>query len=537
MKSIFSSINRNFVNIGITVVIVLILHNFIISFYGRIALNELNEFESTYLSVNNCIEEQSRMVNLMDLGLRGYYMNRKENFADPYNIAQEKYKENLDSLRQMMSDLNYPHLDSINFIKKNVTNYSNLVGQGLDYIRSGQPEKSVELFQNDPGYDLWRTSNPIIMNITGFMNEMNQESKDSYHSIALYSLASQLITVIIGMPILILVLIKLVRQEKRIIRLFQDLDESNQKYIFKKSKKGVNQKVDQSLIINRIIANLKKATSFIQSITKGNLAADWEGMTEENRDMNQGTLAGELVEMRNQLKTVKESDRQRQWIAEGITNFSDLVRSNKNNFDEMTARVISFIVTYTKSNQGGLYLLNDSDEDDKYIELVSCYAYEKQKFIQKRIEIGSGLLGQVFLEGETALYKDIPKNYISITSGLGDALPRNLILVPVKLDNNVQGVLELASFSKYESFQIEFLEKLSEVLGSEIVTNKSSQLTRMLLDNSKENEEMMRSQEEEMRQNMEELQATQEEQERQRTEMLARIKELEEELEINRNSV
>ncbi len=531
LKSIFSAINRNFVNVGITVVIILISHNFIISFFGRQALQERNDFEITHLKINERIELQTTMINLMDLGLRGYFMNRKENFLDPYNIANQQFRQNLDTFKQMLRQIDYAKIDDIDLVKAKVTEYFELVGQGIQYIKNDEPERAVDLFKNDPGYDLWKSNSPIIQNITDFINQRNNESKEKYEAIAFYSLISQFVTVLIGMPILIIVLIKLLRQEKRIVNLFQELEESNQKYIFRSTDKLVDYaKLNQALIINKIINNLKRATNFIQSITGGNLEAQWEGMDGDVQEMNKGTLAGELVEMRNQLQTVRKADKQRQWIAEGITNFSDVVRSHKDDFHVMTAKVISFVVTYVNANQGGLYLLNNTDPEDQFIELSSCFAYNKQKFIEKRIEIGYGLLGQAFLEGQTAVYKDIPEDYIAITSGLGEALPRNLILVPIKFDQNIQGVLEVASFTIFEKYQIEFLEKICEILASEIVTNKSAQLTQTLLTESRENQEMMRSQEEEMRQNMEELQATQEEQARQRAEMETRIKELEEAL-------
>ncbi|MEM1406721.1 MAG: GAF domain-containing protein, partial [Bacteroidota bacterium] len=196
----------------------------------------------------------------------------------------------------------------------------------------------------------------------------------------------------------------------------------------------------------------------------------------------------------------------------------------------LSEKIISGVVTYTKSLQGALFLLNEDNADDRFLELVSAYAYDRKKFLERRVDIGVGMVGQVYLEGLTTRLSDVPQHYLSITSGLGHALPENLLLVPVKVNDNIQGILELASFHDYEDHVIEFLEKVGEIIASAVINTKTAVHTKQLLEQSQENTEEMRSQEEEMRQSMEELQATQEEQERLRTELLEKIDFLESEL-------
>ena len=66
-------------------------------------------------------------------------------------------------------------------------------------------------------------------------------------------------------------------------------------------------------------------------------------------------------------------------------------------------------------------------------------------------DIGSGLVGQAFLEGDTIQLKQIPTGYTTITSGLGDATPRHLVIVPLKYDITTVAILELASFGDFEA--------------------------------------------------------------------------------------
>ncbi|MFN3841621.1 MAG: GAF domain-containing protein, partial [Cyclobacteriaceae bacterium] len=175
----------------------------------------------------------------------------------------------------------------------------------------------------------------------------------------------------------------------------------------------------------------------------------------------------------------------------------------------------------------GLFLLNDDEENNSFLELVSAYAFERKKFITKRVEIGQGLVGQCYLEADRIFLARLPEAYVHITSGLGSATPTCLLLVPLKANEKVHGVLELASFKRLEEHEIQVIEKFAESIASTVATVKSSESTRLLLERTQQQAEEMRAQEEEMRQNMEELSATQEEMARKEKEYIRRIRELE----------
>lgn len=230
-----------------------------------------------------------------------------------------------------------------------------------------------------------------------------------------------------------------------------------------------------------------------------------------------------LDNLRENLKLIKDKnkslelkakqDKIRSWNIEGLSYFSDLMKGNNTNLDEFANSIIRETVKYLKANQGAFFILNDENEES-IMELKACYAFNKKKYIHKKIEKGEGLVGQTWLEGEAIYMTDVPSSYINITSGLGDAPPRSIIILPLKTEQQIVGVLEIASFQEFEKHEQDLLYELANRLGSVIESIKMQEKTQKLLEQSQDMTEQMRAQEEEMRQNMEELQATQEEMER-----------------------
>jgi len=279
--------------------------------------------------------------------------------------------------------------------------------------------------------------------------------------------------------------------------------------------------------INEIIENLKDATDFVISIGEGKLDIDYKETLDQQYVPGKNKLADSLIQMQEKLKALNETERRRQWATEGLTKFVEIMRSSNDNLNSLGDAVISALVQYTRSNQGGLYILNDEDPNNKYLELISLFAFDTKKHEQQKVKLGEGILGQTFLEKETTHLTNMPDEYIRITSGLGDANPRALLLFPLKVDKEAYGIIELASFHEYQQHEIEFVEKLGESIASTLGSVRAAQKNRQLIEQFQQQTEEMRAQEEEMRQNMEELQATQEEVVRKEQAYLQRIKDLE----------
>jgi len=271
---------------------------------------------------------------------------------------------------------------------------------------------------------------------------------------------------------------------------------------------------------NKLIDGFNDMSKFAMEIGRGNLDISFKPLGENDK------LGQSLIAMQNSLSQARIAEEKRKmeeehtiWANEGYAKFGEILRTGSDNQSHFYNSIIINLVKYAKVNQGGLFLLNDDDEEDKYLELVSMYAYDRQKYTSKRIEIGENLVGQCFLEKESIFLTEVPQQYVQITSGLGEANPSCIFIVPIIFNETVYGIIELASFTVLEEYKRKFIEKLGEVIGSSISIYKVNLKTRKLLEDSKEKSEELASQEEEIRQNLEELQTTQEESARREQEM------------------
>lgn len=279
--------------------------------------------------------------------------------------------------------------------------------------------------------------------------------------------------------------------------------------------KGKNDEIgDMSNALNYLIDGLKEKEEFASEIGNGNFSYEFKPLSDGD------TLGVSLINMRDSQRKAKEEeekrkveDAKRNWATQGVAKFAELLRQNNDSLKELSFSIIKNLVSYLEANQGGVFILSD-DETEPTLELNACYAYERRKFLKKIIHKGEGLVGTCLQEGETIFLTDVPDKYINITSGLGDSNPRCIIIVPLKLNDEIFGVIEIASFKVFEPYQVEFVEKVAESIASTISAVKINIRTTELLHQSQEQSEEMRAQEEEMRQNMEEMHATQEEMER-----------------------
>lgn len=271
--------------------------------------------------------------------------------------------------------------------------------------------------------------------------------------------------------------------------------------------------------LNLLMDNTLQISYFAEEIGNGNFEKEIHTLGQQ--DM----LGNALINMRDKLLIAKKEEdinakrtATQKWMSEGIIALNDILQQN-NEIKQISFKLISYLVNYINANQGTLFLLNDTNKDDIYYETAYAIAYDRKRYLQRQVREGEGLVGQAIYEKKVVHLTDIPDNYIEITSGMGTANPRSLVIVPAVMEGVVYGVFEIASFSEIKDYHIELIEKIGQNLASNISALQINEKTNRLLDSYIRQKEELTAQEEELRQNIEELKATKEEQDKKDSEI------------------
>jgi methyl-accepting chemotaxis protein len=243
--------------------------------------------------------------------------------------------------------------------------------------------------------------------------------------------------------------------------------------------------------------------SFADNISKGDLNSDY-GSGEPDK------LGKSLINMRESLIQASQREEREKFAALGLARIGEILRQHADNLENLCDKVMEEVAKYMKANQGFIFV-KETRNDEEELVMMAGRAWDRKKYLRKTIGIGEGLVGQAAIEKRSIFMTKVPNHYVTITSGLGEANPRSILIVPLKSEEEVVGVIELASFRVYEEFEIKFLEKVGESIASTIIATRSNQKNKELLEKSNALAEQMQAQEEEIRQNMEEMQAAQEE--------------------------
>ena len=235
--------------------------------------------------------------------------------------------------------------------------------------------------------------------------------------------------------------------------------------------------------VNKLSANLSEKVNFAVAIGAGKFE------TEFSTAGNDDTLGTALQTMRYNLKQFREEDEKRKWSNEGLAKVNDALRMTFSDTNEFYFNALKTLIMFLKANQGGLFLVEEGEDGEKFIDLVAAYAYERKKFLNTRLPWGSNLVGQCILERETMYLKQVPKDYIKITSGLGEATPAVLIIVPLKTDTETIGAIEMATFREFEQYELDFIQRASDIIASTIATYRNTARTRTLLEKSQQADE------------------------------------------------
>jgi signal transduction histidine kinase/DNA-binding response OmpR family regulator/HAMP domain-containing protein len=234
--------------------------------------------------------------------------------------------------------------------------------------------------------------------------------------------------------------------------------------------------------VNRLAANLTTQVRAIAdvatAVTKGDLtrSIDVEAAGEV------GALKDNINEMILNLKEQTLKNSEQDWLKTNLAKFTRMLQGQK---DLLTVgRLILSELAPTVSAQHGVFYIMDNSGDQPALKLLASYAYRERKSVSNRFLLGEGIVGQSALEKERILITNVPPDYIQISSGLGEATPLSLVVLPVLFEGAVKAVIELSSFERFSAMHQVFLDQLVESIGIVLNTIEANTLTEDLLKQS-----------------------------------------------------
>ncbi len=479
-----------------------------LSFWNRHVTNDTRRIIDQTERVKYLVKEiESGMLDEMQLSIYEYSLSKSDEKLIGYKKAVIKGDSIVNELEKHLVEQSYPSekfVELRNQLKKH-TEQTRVIIETLkekDVMSAAQyiSESTVKFEYKNSYY-------AFVNEVTRFENQIEEQARSDYDWSIADNAIIQIILIFLSIPILVITSRRLKKEVASSNKLLDELDSNNRKYLY---DDGEVTTLEAKSIVEKSITSLKTAFGFVNHVSMGKFDEAKESIPPKARDLNEKTLMGALLLMSARLQCVEQEEQKRQWMASGLNEFYGIVRNHQNDINSLADQATTFLTRYLKSQQGSLFLLTQ-DNGGECLSLRACYAFDRKKWLEKKIEIGAGLVGQAFLEGEPILMTEVPNGYTEITSGLGHTTPSCLLIVPLQYNHKTEAVFEVAGFVKYEAHQIEFLKKAGEFLASAIQGGKRTKEMETLLAQSQEQAEILRAQEEELRQSMEELQATNEE--------------------------
>ena len=242
------------------------------------------------------------------------------------------------------------------------------------------------------------------------------------------------------------------------------------------------------------ITDEMKVVDIAEKISQGDFSIEIEKRSEEDR------LSVAINRMTKNLREMTEKNEKQNWLKTGQTEINDRMRSEQD-ISGLGRNIVTFLAEYLNAQIGAIYLAGDNN----HLSLVGSYAYKKRKNLSNEFAFGEGLVGQAALEKENITLTDVPEDYIAVSSGLGEAAPNNIIVMPFMFDNEVKGVIELGSLYEFSDRNMDFLNLVSENIAIAVDSAQSRQQTQALLEKTQVQAEELQTQQEELRQANEEL--------------------------------
>ncbi len=213
------------------------------------------------------------------------------------------------------------------------------------------------------------------------------------------------------------------------------------------------------VFLSQKLQEAERISEYTQQLLQGNFDARPD-LSQENQK-----LAASLIQLRDNLKRNKIQEQESQWANQGLAQFIEILRQNEwKEIAQWSKCFLPRLVAYLEACQAGLFVMTEQ-EYRKVLELKAAYAFDLERLKERTLSPGEGLVGQCFRDQKSHYLRNLPRNYTSLSSSFLKLNPNHLLLIPLKANQRVLGVLEMSFVEEVPDYQIRFLEKLGEMIA------------------------------------------------------------------------
>ncbi len=249
--------------------------------------------------------------------------------------------------------------------------------------------------------------------------------------------------------------------------------------------------------VNQLAANL---TNQVRAIAEVATAVTRGDLTRSITAEALGELAAlkdNINEMIRNLRDTTQKNAEQDWLKTNLAKFTRMLQGERD-LATVSNLILSEIASLVNAQRGVFYIV-ENDTEEPVLELTASYAHTERKHLANKFRLREGLVGQVAYEKKRILLTQVPSDYITISSALGEAAPFNIIVLPVLFEQEVKAVIELASFNRFSETHQSFLDQLTESIGIVLNTIAANMRTEGLLKQSQLLTTELQSQQEELK--------------------------------------
>ncbi|MEH1890217.1 MAG: response regulator [Nostoc sp.] len=433
---------------------------------GLISYQSTNDLIETSVNENHTYQVLSQLEDLnlqlsnAETGQRGYVITGKQSYLEPYNAAINVLDQKVNELQRLTAD-NPNQQRRLDILQPLIANKLAELKETIDLRQNQSFEASQKVVLTDQGKQLMGEIRKVILAMENEENVLLKQRSQRAQAAAKKTLAS----IVYSIPLFSLILALI-----------------------------------GFILTRHISVPLKRVSESAEKLADGDLSVS---LPDSDRQDEIGVLTRTFNQMILNLRNTTRKNDEQNWLKSNLAEFTQMLQGHRN-LESVSRLILSNLAPMVGASQGVFYFM-DSIDDEPVLKLLSSYAYKERKNLANQFRLGEGLVGQSALEKQRILLTEVPSDYIRISSGLGEAPPLNIIVLPILFETQVSAVIELASFGPFNELHLRFLEQLSEILGV-FLNNIASQLqTQQLLEESVTLTEELQSQQDELQQSNQRL--------------------------------